>query len=122
MLEHKRLDEDTARKYFVQILTGVLVCHKASTAHRDLKLENLLLDESGERILITDFGFAKGLSSSGGGSVAKTVLGTAVYVAPEVLAVDQTAAKSYDGKKADLWSCGVTLFVMITGKYPFKVR
>eukprot|EP01052_Picozoa_sp_SAG31_P012648 SAG31_NODE_744_length_12415_cov_74.120900_7_plen_174_part_00 len=77
---------------------------------RDLKLENLLLDASGKVLKITDFGFAKNLSEG----VAKTVLGTAVYVAPEVL-----DGLEYDGYQVDIWACGIVLYVMVAGRYPF---
>lgn len=85
-----------------------------TVCHRDLKLENMLLDATGQVLKITDFGFAKNLSLSGGGAEAKTILGTAVYVAPEVL-----DGKAYDGFKTDIWACGVVLFTMCVGRYPF---
>ena len=59
----------------------MMYCHARGLCHRDMKLENLLLDASGTTLKITDFGFAKNLAEGG----ARTVLGTAVYVAPEVL-------------------------------------
>ena len=107
-----RFTEDSARFYFKQILTGVLYCHKKKMCHRDLKLENLLLDESGKVLKITDFGFAKFQDAS----MPKTILGTAVYVAPEVL-----EEGAYDGYKADVWSCGVILYTLIMGNYPFDL-
>ena len=109
-----RLSEPRSRFYFRQLLQGVAYCHGHSLCHRDLKLENLLLDSTGKVLKITDFGFAKNLSLSGGGGEAKTILGTAVYVAPEVL-----DGKAYDGYKADIWACGVVLFTMCKGQYPF---
>lgn len=142
------LSERRARFYFRQLLQGVAYCHSHSLCHRDLKLENLLLDATGKILKvscavlanhpaasqcerkrnfenrhnlkrdavpqITDFGFAKNLSESGGGAEAKTILGTAVYVAPEVL-----DGKPYDGFLADLWACGVVLYTMCVGRYPF---
>ncbi|OEL33316.1 Serine/threonine-protein kinase SAPK2 [Dichanthelium oligosanthes] len=74
--------------------------------HRDLKLENTLLDGSiAPRLKICDFGYSK----------PKSTVGTPAYIAPEVL-----ARKEYDGKVADVWSCGVTLYVMLVGAYPFE--
>ena len=104
------LGEVEARFYFRQILEGVLYCHSRQLCHRDMKLENLLLDSAGKTVKITDFGFAKNLADGN----ASTVLGTAVYVAPEVLAGEQ-----YDGFKVDMWACGVVLFAMVAGSYPF---
>ena len=72
----------------------------------------LMLDASGERVMITDFGFAKNFWES----TPKTCLGTAAYVAPEVLEL-----KPYDGTKVDAWACGVILYAMLEGDYPFGV-
>uniref|UniRef100_A0A0E0EEL0 non-specific serine/threonine protein kinase n=1 Tax=Oryza meridionalis TaxID=40149 RepID=A0A0E0EEL0_9ORYZ len=81
--------------------------------HRDLKLENTLLDGSiAPRLKICDFGYSK---SSVLHSQPKSTVGTPAYIAPEVL-----ARKEYDGKVADVWSCGVTLYVMLVGAYPFE--
>ncbi|XP_070681976.1 serine/threonine-protein kinase SAPK2 isoform X1 [Malus domestica] len=80
--------------------------------HRDLKLENTLLDGSpAPRVKICDFGYSKSLLHS----QPKSTVGTPAYIAPEVL-----SKKQYDGKIADVWSCGVTLYVMIVGAYPFE--
>jgi serine/threonine-protein kinase SRK2 len=75
------LSENEALYYFRQILEGMMYCHSRKLCHRDMKLENLLLDSSAKSVKITDFGFAKNLADEN----ASTVLGTAVYVAPEVL-------------------------------------
>ncbi|XP_009138252.2 serine/threonine-protein kinase SRK2E isoform X2 [Brassica rapa] len=81
--------------------------------HRDLKLENTLLDGSpAPRLKICDFGYSK---SSVLHSQPKSTVGTPAYIAPEVL-----LKKEYDGKLADVWSCGVTLYVMLVGAYPFE--
>ncbi|KAM6543675.1 hypothetical protein CsatB_008122 [Cannabis sativa] len=81
--------------------------------HRDLKLENTLLDGStAPRVKICDFGYSK---SSVLHSQPKSTVGTPAYIAPEVL-----SKKEYDGKIADVWSCGVTLYVMLVGAYPFE--
>ena len=80
--------------------------------HRDLKLENLLLNGDRTHLKISDFGFAKNL---GAGSVAATIIGTARYVAPE-----QLDGSSYCGFKADMWACGIILFIMRECAYPFR--
>ncbi|OIV96234.1 hypothetical protein TanjilG_14911 [Lupinus angustifolius] len=81
--------------------------------HRDLKLENTLLDGSpAPRLKICDFGYSK---SSLLHSRPKSTVGTPAYIAPEVF-----SRREYDGKMADVWSCGVTLYVMLVGAYPFE--
>ncbi|KAG5238855.1 OPEN STOMATA family protein [Salix suchowensis] len=102
-----------ARFYFQQLISGVSYCHAMQVCHRDLKLENTLLDGSAEhRLKICDFGYSK---SSVLHSQPKSTVGTPAYIAPEVL-----LKKEYDGKIADVWSCGVTLYVMLVGAYPFE--
>ena len=110
VVDNGSLSEDDARFYFRQIMEAVMYCHERKLCHRDMKLENLLLDESRKVVKITDFGFAKNLADE----AAKTVLGTAVYVAPEVL-----SGAEYDGFKVDTWACGVVLFAMVGGFMPF---
>nr|ATG86228.1 sucrose non-fermenting 1-related protein kinase 2.9 [Saccharum hybrid cultivar GT21] len=108
-----RFSEDEARFFFKQLISGVSYCHSMQVCHRDLKLENTLLDGStAPRLKICDFGYSK---SSVLHSQPKSTVGTPAYIAPEVL-----LNKEYDGKIADVWSCGVTLYVMLVGGYPFE--
>ncbi|KAK4551598.1 hypothetical protein RGQ29_008828 [Quercus rubra] len=108
-----RFSEDEARFFFQQLISGVSYCHSMQICHRDLKLENTLLDGStAPRVKICDFGYSK---SSVLHSQPKSTVGTPAYIAPEVL-----SKKEYDGKIADVWSCGVTLYVMLIGAYPFE--
>ncbi|PIA52339.1 hypothetical protein AQUCO_01000300v1 [Aquilegia coerulea] len=108
-----RFSEDEARFFFQQLISGVNYCHSMQVCHRDLKLENTLLDGSpAPRLKICDFGYSK---SSVLHSQPKSTVGTPAYIAPEVL-----LKKEYDGKIADVWSCGVTLYVMLVGAYPFE--
>ncbi|KAK4356267.1 hypothetical protein RND71_025238 [Anisodus tanguticus] len=108
-----RFSEDEAQFFFQQLISGVSYCHSMQICHRDLKLENSLLDGcSTPRLKICDFGYSK---SSVLHSQPKSIVGTPAYIAPEVL-----SRKEYDGKLADVWSCGVTLYVMLVGAYPFE--
>ncbi|KAF3445894.1 hypothetical protein FNV43_RR11071 [Rhamnella rubrinervis] len=108
-----RFSEDEARFFFQQLISGVSYCHSMQICHRDLKLENTLLDGStAPHVKICDFGYSK---SSVLHSQPKSTVGTPAYIAPEVL-----SKKEYDGKIADVWSCGVTLYVMLVGAYPFE--
>ncbi|XP_073057466.1 serine/threonine-protein kinase SAPK7-like [Primulina eburnea] len=108
-----RFSEDEARFFFQQLISGVCYCHSMQICHRDLKLENTLLDgKPAPRLKICDFGYSK---SSVLHSRPKSTVGTPAYIAPEVL-----NRREYDGKMADVWSCGVTLYVMLVGAYPFE--
>uniref|UniRef100_A0A5B6ZY27 non-specific serine/threonine protein kinase n=1 Tax=Davidia involucrata TaxID=16924 RepID=A0A5B6ZY27_DAVIN len=108
-----RFSEDEGRFFFQQLISGVSYCHSMQICHRDLKLENTLLDgSSAPRLKICDFGYSK---SSVLHSQPKSTVGTPAYIAPEVL-----LRREYDGKIADVWSCGVTLYVMLVGAYPFE--
>ncbi|KAI3869259.1 hypothetical protein MKX03_021287 [Papaver bracteatum] len=109
-----RLKEDAARSYFQQLISAIDFCHSRGVYHRDLKPENLLLDDQGN-LKITDFGlsaFTEHLKQDG---LLHTTCGTPAYVAPEVI-----GKKGYDGAKADLWSCGVILYVLLAGFLPFQ--
>ncbi|KAK8509298.1 hypothetical protein V6N13_062347 [Hibiscus sabdariffa] len=109
-----RLKEDAARIYFQQLVSAVDFCHSRGVYHRDLKPENLLLDEDGN-LKVTDFGlsaFSEHLKQDG---LLHTTCGTPAYVAPEVI-----GQKGYDGAKADIWSCGVILYVLLAGFLPFQ--
>jgi len=109
-----RLTEDHARRYFQQLVAAVGFCHRRGVAHRDLKPENLLLDEEG-RLKVTDFGLAALPEQLRHDGLLHTQCGTPAYVAPEVL-----RKRGYDGACADLWSCGVVLYVLLCGFLPFK--
>ncbi|TYI75833.1 hypothetical protein E1A91_D06G034300v1 [Gossypium mustelinum] len=109
---HKgRLSEAEARRFFQQLIDGVEYCHSKGVYHRDLKPENLLLDSLGN-LKISDFGLSA--LPEQGVSLLRTTCGTPNYVAPEVL-----SHKGYDGAVADVWSCGVILYVLMAGYLPF---
>ncbi|CAA7394018.1 unnamed protein product [Spirodela intermedia] len=111
---HGRLKEDEARKYFQQLINAVDYCHSRGVFHRDLKPENLLLDSNGF-LKVTDFGLSALPQQVREDGLLHTTCGTPNYVAPEVI-----NSKGYDGAKADLWSCGVILFVLMAGYLPFE--
>ncbi|CAA7406887.1 unnamed protein product [Spirodela intermedia] len=112
-ISHGRLKEDEARKYFQQLICAVDYCHSRGVFHRDLKPENLLLDSKGV-LKVTDFGLSALPQQVREDGLLHTACGTPNYVAPEVI-----NNKGYDGAKADLWSCGVILFVLMAGYLPF---
>ncbi|MBA0694579.1 hypothetical protein Goari_004861 [Gossypium aridum] len=100
-----RFKEDKARKYFQQLIHAVDYCHSRGVYHRDLKPENLLLDANGV-LKVSDFGLSALPQQVGDDGLLHTTCGTPNYVAPEVI-----NNKGYHGAKADLWSCGVILFI-----------
>ncbi|CAN0900211.1 CBL-interacting serine/threonine-protein kinase 24 [Linum grandiflorum] len=106
-----RLKEHEARRYFQQLIDAVDHCHSKGVYHRDLKPENLLLDAAGN-LKVSDFGLSA-LPQEGVG-LLHTTCGTPNYVAPEVL-----RHQGYDGAAADIWSCGVILYVLMAGYLPF---
>ncbi|XP_061351387.1 CBL-interacting serine/threonine-protein kinase 8-like isoform X3 [Gastrolobium bilobum] len=111
IIHHGRLSEAESRRYFQQLIDGVDYCHSKGVYHRDLKPENLLLDSEGN-IKISDFGLSA--LPEQGVSILRTTCGTPNYVAPEVL-----SHKGYNGAVADVWSCGVILYVLLAGYLPF---
>ncbi|OMP12193.1 hypothetical protein CCACVL1_00079 [Corchorus capsularis] len=111
IVHNGRLSEVEARRYFQQLIDGVDYCHSKGVYHRDLKPENLLLDSQGN-LKISDFGLSA--LPEEGVSLLRTTCGTPNYVAPEVL-----SHKGYEGAVADVWSCGVILYVLMAGYLPF---
>ncbi|KAK7264789.1 hypothetical protein RJT34_32399 [Clitoria ternatea] len=111
-----KLTEGEGRKLFQQLIDGVSYCHNKGVFHRDLKLENVLVDAQGN-IKITDFGLSALPQHLRADGLLHTTCGSPNYVAPEVL-----ANKGYDGATADAWSCGVILYVILTGYLPFDDR
>ncbi|KAL3533093.1 hypothetical protein ACH5RR_006614 [Cinchona calisaya] len=109
-----RLREEVARNYFQQLMSAIDFCHSRGVFHRDLKPENLLLDEDGN-LKVTDFGLSAFTDHLRQDGLLHTTCGTPAYVAPEVI-----GKKGYDGAKADIWSCGVVLFVLLAGYLPFQ--
>ena len=106
------LKENVACKLFAQLISGVSYIHSNGLVHRDLKLENLLLDKN-ENLIITDFGFVNEYYSNNG--LMETSCGSPCYAAPELV----ISNKPYDARKADIWSCGVILFAMLAGYLPW---
>lgn len=143
ILNQRYLADEKARKLFAQLISGVGYLHKKGIVHRDLKLENLLLDRN-KNIIITDFGFAntfnpndelgedverritdkefikrEGLDIIGPdnhrrGDLMQTSCGSPCYAAPELVVSDGL----YTGRKVDVWSCGVILVSDLPNEYP----
>ncbi|CCK72248.1 non-specific serine/threonine protein kinase KNAG_0J01670 [Huiozyma naganishii CBS 8797] len=110
VLQMKRIPAEECIQLFSQIVGAVYYAHSLNCVHRDLKLENILLDKDGNAKL-TDFGFTRECMEKVN---LETICGTTVYMAPEL-----TERKPYDGFKIDIWSLGVILYTMLSGSMPF---
>lgn len=111
------MTEPEAQYFFKQFLSAVEYLHHNHVAHRDLKLDNIVLDKSNPpRIKLCDFGFAKNWDEQ---SNMFTQIGTPVYMSPQVIS-SKNNNQGYDAQKADVWACGVLLFVMCLGMFPFE--
>ena len=91
----RKLDEMTAKFFFKQLVNACIYCHKKGVVHRDIKLDNILLDHKGN-VKLGDFGVSRLVKK---GEVLKDQCGTPAYIAPEVL-----LNHGYDGKRSDTWS------------------
>lgn len=113
------LPEHICRRYTADVLRGLHYLHQSRVAHRDLKCENLLLCSSGA-IKLADFGACKAFATGGGpGDVApstSTLVGSPLYMAPEVA----QCSGGYDPFAADVWTLGISVLQMLTGKPPFS--
>ena len=107
-------EERHAKFIFKKILEGVQVCHISGICHRDLKMENILLDEHFNP-KICDFGFATEIKGEDGSGLLKDYLGTEHYAAPQMY-----YHVPYDGVKADIFSLGVILLFLVTGRIGFN--
>ena len=113
--------EDVAHFYFSQLISAVSYMHSRDVAHRDIKPENILLSDGGD-LKLADFGLAVLFAYNGEHKLCQTVCGSPPYMAPEVVPHDGfTGSKTapYLGNMADIWSCGIVLFVLFVGNTPW---
>jgi serine/threonine-protein kinase HSL1 (negative regulator of Swe1 kinase) len=103
--------EDEAKGYFRQLVQAIAYCHSQNICHRDIKLENILVNETGA-IKLIDFGFSVRCSSK---ARLTTYCGTPPYMSPEI-----AGRFSYSGHATDVWALGVALYLMLNGKFPFR--
>ncbi|KAI5293439.1 hypothetical protein KEM55_007099, partial [Ascosphaera atra] len=111
LLRNGPMPIDKVQRIFTQLVGAVAYVHSQSCVHRDLKLENILLDKN-ENVKLCDFGFTR--EYEGKASYLQTFCGTICYSAPEML-----KGEKYAGEKVDVWSLGIILFALIAGELPF---
>ena len=112
ILVRKKLEEEEAFYFFIQIINCIDYLHKIRIAHRDLKTENVIIEQGTKEIKLIDFGLSNIYED---GQLLSTACGSPIYAAPEML-----EGKPYKGSTVDIWSAGVILYYMLCGCFPFE--
>ena len=115
--KRRKLSEKTAKYLFRQIIEGIKHIHENNIVHRDIKLENILIDVN-NNVKICDFGIGKILSSNK--ELLYDQCGTPMYMAPEIFL--SSKKKGYEGPPVDIWSSGIALYIMLSGTLPFDIN
>ncbi|KAI7849641.1 hypothetical protein BDC45DRAFT_539908 [Circinella umbellata] len=110
LTESGRFTEQRAQTFFRQLVDAIRYCHERNIVHRDLKLENILIDAE-QNARICDFGFARHADDK---QLLETFCGSLAYSAPEVI-----SQKRYTGPETDIWSLGIILYTLLAGELPF---
>ena len=115
--KRRKLSEKISKFLFKQIILGLQHIHSHNIVHRDVKLENILIDLN-NTIKICDFGIGRVLSNPD--DLLYDQCGTPMYMAPEILFSSQE--KGYKGFPVDIWSAGIALYIMLSGTLPFSLK
>ena len=108
--QNGRLNYATALDFIIQICSGIEVAHEHHTIHRDIKPQNIIVSKNGT-LKVTDFGIAKAATSN---TIASTAMGSVHYISPE------QARGGFSDERSDIYSLGITLYEMLTGRVPFE--
>ena len=120
--KRRKLKEKTAKFLFWQIIQGIRYLHSMGVVHRDIKLENILIDLN-NKIKICDFGIGKQIKpykDKKSEYILYDQCGTPMYIAPEILL--STKDKGYNAYPVDMWSSGIALYIMLSGTLPFSIE
>ena len=115
--KRRKLSEKMARYLFRQIILGIQHIHSKNVVHRDIKLENILIDFN-NNVKICDFGIGRVLNSED--ELLYDKCGTPMYMAPEIILSD--IENGYKGFPVDIWSSGITLYIMLSGSLPYSLK
>ena len=115
--KRRKLNEKTAKFLFKQIIQGIKYIHNNHIVHRDIKLENILIDLN-NNIKICDFGIGKILENPNN-TILYDQCGTPMYMAPEILLSNRNTG--YEAYPVDIWSAGIALYIMLSGTLPFSL-
>jgi len=115
--KRRKLSEKMARFLFRQIILGIQHIHSKNVVHRDIKLENILIDFN-NNVKICDFGIGRVLKSTD--ELLYDKCGTPMYMAPEIILANEE--NGYKGFPVDIWSSGITLYIMLSGSLPFSLK
>lgn len=110
IMDHGRLTAEQALDFALQIASGIEVAHQNHTIHRDIKPQNIIVSRNGT-LKVTDFGIARAATSN---TVASNAMGSVHYISPE------QARGGYSDEKSDIYSLGITMYEMVTGRVPFE--
>ena len=115
--KRRKLSEKMSKFLFRQIILGIQHIHSKNVVHRDIKLENILIDFN-NNVKICDFGIGKVLNSED--ELLYDKCGTPMYMAPEIILSNDD--NGYKGFPVDIWSSGITLYIMLSGNLPFNFK
>jgi serine/threonine protein kinase len=119
--QNRKLNESNCKIVFGQIVRGIAYCHFKNICHRDIKLENIIIDES-KKVKLIDFGFG---TITANDKLLNFFCGTPSYMPPEIVQKKDYIGKrifiyKFKGKNADVWSLGILLYTLLCGAFPFR--